>query len=371
MGKAWPIFTLVFLAVVTGGGAESLSVLTYNLHGFGVEDWSTNSPQVQAIGRELRHLQPDVLTFQEVPYTNTWQMANWVVAYLPGYFLAANSCTDGSIRSVILSRYPIARSQSWLCHASLAGFGYSGGFTRDLFEAEIAVPGFGQPVHVFTTHLKAGQDTADSTRRAAEASAISNFLVTVFLPAKGDRPYLLTGDLNEDIARPPSSNPQSVQRLTSAPTGLRLTTPTNPVTRSEFTWSTQSGFAKRYDYILPGGLLWSNLVSSQVFRSEVLANPPPPLQAGDTVAASDHAPVVMVFRNPDNPPFRLLSIVLTNQQVILRWESAPGRQYRVEASSNFSTWLPLAGDLAAAGASFTFATNGGGAMKFFRIYRTP
>ncbi len=294
-------FLAFALLPLAAGAVESLTVLTYNTDGNSVADWSTNAPQVQAIGRQMGFLQPDIVTFQEIGHTNTWQMAHFVRAFLPGYFLATNSCTDGYIQSVILSRYPIARSQSWLCHANLAGFGYAGTFTRDLFEAEITVPGFVQPVHVFTTHLKSGQDTADSTRRAAEASAISNFLVTVFLPAKGERPYLLTGDLNEDIARPPSSNPQSLQRLTSAPTGLRLTTPTNPITRSELTWSTQSGFVKRYDYILPGGLLWSNLVSSQVFRSDVLVNPPP-LQAGQ-VSYDDGSPATIEQYSKDVAAF--------------------------------------------------------------------
>ena len=39
--------------------------------------------QVQAIGRQVAYLQPDVITFNEIPRSNTWQMANFVVAYLP------------------------------------------------------------------------------------------------------------------------------------------------------------------------------------------------------------------------------------------------------------------------------------------------
>ena len=34
-------------------------------------------------------------------------------------------------------------------------------FTRDLFEAEILVPGWTRPLHVFTTHLKAGATNPD------------------------------------------------------------------------------------------------------------------------------------------------------------------------------------------------------------------
>src|SRR5204862_5937607 len=130
-------------------------------------------------------------------------------------------------------------------------------FARDLFEAEIVVPNFPQPLHVFTTHLKSGQDADDSPRRAAEARAISNYFVTSFLTTNATHPYLLTGDMNEDIARPPASNPKSIQTLSSSPTGLHLTTPINPYSTNELTHSiqnTNSGLSHRYDYIMPCGI---------------------------------------------------------------------------------------------------------------------
>lgn len=350
------------------------SIVTYNVHGAEVADWSTNSPQVQAIGRQLRYLQPDIVTFQEIPHTNTWQMVNFVAAYLPGYSLATNSGTDGFIRSVIASRFPITRSTKWLDGVSLVNFGYNGTFTRDLFEVEIAGTNFHfpQPLHVFTTHLKSGQDADNSSRRAAEANAISNFFVTGFLTTNSLRPYLLTGDLNEDIARPPSSNPQTLERLTSAPTGLQPTTPVNPFTASELTFSIQAGsLTKRYDYILPCALLLSNLASNQVFRTDLLASPPPPLLASDDVTASDHLPVQMVFFNPYDKPFRLRSVTRSNSTVTLTWDSVRGQPYRVDSSTNLTMWSPLASGLMATGSSFTFNTDLNDAARFFRVYRVP
>ena len=175
-------------------------------------------------------------------------------------------------------------------------------FTRDLFEAQIAVPGFPQPLHVFTAHLKSGQDADSAAKRSAEAGAISNFFATVYLPANGRQPYVLSGDLNEDILRPPASNPQSIQRLVSAPTGLQLATAVNPFTGSELTWSIQDtdGLTRRYDYILPCAMLSSNIVSSQVFRTDLLTPMPPNLYSNDDTTASDHLPVFMVFANPFN-----------------------------------------------------------------------
>lgn len=354
--------------------APALSLLTYNVKGNGAVDWSTNTAQVQAIGRQLSYLHPDVITFNEIPYTNTWQMTNWVTAFLPGYYLATNSGTDGYIRSVIASRFPISRSQKWLDGVSLANFGYSGNFSRDLFEAQIAVPNFSQPLHVFVTHLKATTSSPqqDADKRAAEASAISNFFVTVFLTTNASHPYVLSGDMNEDILWPGSyTSGQPIQRLTSPPTGLQLTTPLNPITLTGLTVSIQAKLNVRFDYILPCTTLFSNIISSQVFRTDLLSPVPPPLLANDDITSSDHLPVMMSFGNPYATPFRMLSVSLTNQNLTLAWEAISNRQYRVEASSDLNDWSVFAASLTATGASQSFSTNVAEPARFYRVYRLP
>jgi len=353
-----------------------ISILTYNVNGNGSTNWSTNAPQVQAVGHQLMYLQPDIVTFNEIPRTNTAQMTNWIKAFLPGYSLATNSGTDGFIRSVIASRFPITRSQSWLDGASLTNFGYNGHFARDLFEAQISVPGFPQPLHVFTTHLKATifPPQEDADQRAAEATAISNFFVTVFLTTNSSHPNVLTGDLNEDVFRPDTNDytsGQPIQRLTSPPTGLLLTTPLNPITLADFTESIRGPLNVRFDYVLPSSLLFSNILSSQVFRTDLLTDPPPPLQTNDDKTASDHLPVLMVFSNPYNKPFSLTSITRTNQNVTLRWDSVLGQPYRVEASSNLATWFVFSTNITATGTSAGFSTNVPDALKFFRVSRLP
>lgn len=365
---------------VWAGSAPAFSYLTYNAHGNGLTNWSTNMWRVQAIGRQMQYLNPDIITFNEIPVTNncTAQMLDFVTAFRPGYYLVTNSADDGYIRSVILSRYPIVASRSRLHGDYLGPFGYTNAypapyFTRDLFEAEIAVPGLPQPLHVFAAHLKSSQDAGSSAKRAAEAGAVSNFFATVYLPTNGQQPYVLSGDLNEDLVRPPVSRPQSIQRLLSAPTGLHLATPLNPLTGSERTWSIQDadGLTVRYDYILPCASLFSNIVGGQVFRTDLLQPMPPNLYSNDDRIASDHLPVLLVFANPFNTPFRLLSIGRTNQIVSLIWETASNRQYHVEASSNLAGWTSLASNLTATGADLTFATNVPGNVKFFRIRRAP
>jgi endonuclease/exonuclease/phosphatase family metal-dependent hydrolase len=357
-------------------GAPAISLLTYNVHGNGLTNWSTNLWHVQAIGRQVQQLDPDILTFQEIPVTNncTAQMVDFVTAFRPGYHLVTNSTDDGFIRSVILSRFPIVASRSWLHGYDLTPFGYTNsGFTRDLFEAEISVPGFAQPLHVFTAHLKSGQNADESAKRAAEASAISNFFATVYFPVHGQQPYLLSGDFNEDVLQPSFGGLQALPRLANIFTGLQLVTPVNLFTGSEQTWSIQdtNGLSRRYDYILPCTLLASNIVGSQVFRTDLLSPSPADLYSNDDKTASDHLPVLMVFSNPFDKPFRLISVGITNNTVSLTWESQSNYSYDIESSSNLIMWVPLASNVVADNDHFTFRTNAPDAPRFLRIHRTP
>jgi endonuclease/exonuclease/phosphatase family metal-dependent hydrolase len=355
-------------------GTPAFSYLTYNCAGNGLTNWGTNTQHIMAIGRQVMYLKPDIMTFQEIPVTNncTAQMWDFIDAYCPGYYLVTNSTSDGFIHSVILSRYPILSSTSWLHGSDLTPYGYTGsGFTRDLFEAQIAVPGFPQPLHVFTAHLKSSTDADSAAKRAAEASAVSNYFATGYLATNYLQPYILSGDLNEDLLRPAPSNLQPIQRLVSAPTGLQLTIPINPYTSSEMTISIRDGLTRRYDYILPCPMLFSNVTSSQVFRTDLLTPLPPNLFSYDATTASDHLPVYMVFANPYAMPYRLLSIGRTNTAVALQWEAFPGQTYRVDVSSDLSSWSPIASNVLATNWSITLYTNVNGDLNFFRLYRVP
>ena len=350
------------------------SLLTYNVKGNGAPDWSTNALQIQAIARQLQYLQPDVITFNEIPFDLRHEMTNFIAAFLPDYHLVVSSGTDGSIVSAIASRHPITRASKWLDGIDLRSFGYSNAnnaldnFTRDLFEAQIAVPGFARPLHVFTTHLKATDGTNyfdNADKRAAEATAITNFFATNLFTLYPYDLYVLTGDMNAN-----DTNELCIQTLISPPTGLTLTNPRNPVTGSINTYSTTTANpASRLDYIFPGPLLFSNLKTSQVFRTDRLTPLPPNLNSNDCKVASDHLPVLMVFRNPYDKPFKLLSLTRTNPAVTLTWESVFGQPYQIEASSNLTTWTTLASNLVAAGTNYTFSTNLTDAWRFFRINR--
>jgi len=356
-------------------GPGTLSVLTYNVSGNGATDWSTNAAQVRAIGRQLAFLQPDIITFNEIPNNYVWQMTNFVTAFLPGFYLATNSIGDGYIRNLIASRYPILSSASHLHGTSLAAFGYHGaGFTRDLFEAQVAVPGFPGPLHVFVAHLKAtttSKPQDDANRRAAEAAAVSNYLATVFLPGPdGLQPYVLGGDMNEDIFRPDTERYVSghpIQALANPATGLQLTTPVNPLTLSDLTESIRRSLDVRFDYVLPCGVLFSNIVTSQVFRTDLTENPPPPLESSDDKTASDHLPVLVVFSNPFAAASRFTSLFVNNQALTLQWNSVPGQSYTLEACGGLQGWVSLADNLVATSGTFTISVPLTNSFRFFRV----
>ncbi len=369
--------------------ANLLTYLTYNVDGNSVTgtdptNWAVTAPQVQAIGREITYLNPDIIGFNEIPTAYKYQMTNWVNAFMPGFYLATNSIGDGFIQNYIASRWPIIRSQSWLSASNLANFGYTNGnasFARDLFEAQIAVPGYSQPLHVFQAHLKAttsgGQDDAD--RRAAEASCVSNFFVNVFLTSTNKlHPYILSGDLNEDILRPETGSyvtGHPIQRLLGAPTGLQFTSPTNPFTGAPTNDMTESIRASkltvRFDYIMPNPLMFSNIVSSQIFRTDKLFPVPLNLNSNDDRIASDHLPVLMVFKNPFQNPFQLLSVTRNDPALALNWQSVPGQQYNIEGSTDMVNWSVFATNLMATNFTQTFNTNAPASAQFYRVRKAP
>lgn len=358
------------LTVIPPNANGTLSLVHYNVKGNFASDWSTNAPQVQAIARQLRYLNPDLITLNEIPNSLKYEMTNWMTAFFPDYQFAISPGTDGVLRSGVISRYPFTRTQSYFENASLTNFGYNGTFTRDLFEAEITVPGATEPLHVFTTHLKSAEDTDSQQRRAAECSMISNYFSTVFRVTNGTRPYVLTGDLNEDVNLPMSLNLQTIQRLVTPATGLQLTTPLNPFTLTRFTHSIQGSLDARFDYVLPAGVLASNLLTSQVFRTDLLPPPLPlNLNSNDDIMASDHLPVVMVFQYPD-PPLRA-RITVSNQTATLAWPALVGRKFAVQASTNLTSWFSVASNLVATTTQPTWVSSAPNGTFYYRVIRTP
>ena len=119
---------------------------------------------------------------------------------------------------------------------------------------------------------------------------------------------------------------------------------------------------------MPAGLLYSNIVNSQVFRTDLLPPPLPlNLNSNDNILASDHLPVVMVFNYPD-PPL-LTSLTLSNQTVTLTWPALIGRKFSVLSSTNLVTWTVTASNLVSLTPQMMWNTTAGADVKYFRVVR--
>lgn len=306
-GKTYQVYLDNFTVYHTKStqAVESFSVMSYNLWGAPTEnsvDWGLDSAQIQAIGRQMAYLQPDIIGFQEIPNDAFAEMRDFIAYWLPGYHIADNSTASARVRNIFVSRFPIIRSQSWLAGAPLSEFGHSATFVRDLFEAEIRVPGMLEPIHVFNVHLQAGSTVTESNRRRAEARAIRDWFKNEFLPTS--RHYVFMGDLNEDVERQRANDRAAVLEIANTDTGLELYLPVNPFTNDNRTWSIHgAGLSRIFDYVLPSASLAPHVISSQVFRSDQLSPVPAPLLLGsDSATGSDHLPVMVTFANTGTAP---------------------------------------------------------------------
>ena len=107
-----------------------------------------------------------------------------------------------------------------------------------------------------------------------------------------------------------------------------------------------------------------------MFRTDVLPLPlPPNLTSEDSVLASDHLPVVLVFNYPD--PALRVTLSGSQQTLTLNWPALVGREFQVEASTNFLAWHAVATNLVATNAIATWSTTNSTGAQFYRVVRQP
>ena len=64
-------------------------------------------------------------------------------------------------------------------------------------------------------------------------------------------------------------------------------------------------------------------------------------------------------------------MAFSNHIARLNWPSVPQRVYRVEASSNFLAWTPLATNLVASATNYSWTGTVSAPWQFFRVERAP
>jgi hypothetical protein len=162
-----------------------------------------------------------------------------------------------------------------------------------------------------------------------------------------------------------------IPKLTDPAVGLRLTSPLHPVTRSERTFSIRTSLQSRLDYILPNGLLYSNIVASQTFRTGVLNPLPSALLVDDDRTASDHLPVLMIFESPYTISFQITEIAVEGNFLSLRWEAIPGRRYAIEWSPDLEDWQPAAAGILASAPIGLWQTARPSDPRYYRLWLEP
>lgn len=287
---------LIGLVTVVGSGvqlvcaATNISVVTWNTRKAFAD---SGSAAFHAAGRIARYLNADVYALQETPPTigSISNVVRFRDSYLTNYYVVRSGNNDTFNRQTILSRYPVrsfgdAVVNTWTNIGDVVT-DYTNKFTRELFYAQIDVPG-ADLLHVYSAHLKATtSDTADQLlahlRREAEARQIVWHLDGRWSNQPAQQ-IVLCGDMNTVVGVPAYG--MAVDILTNCASGLRLTeAPRNPITLADGTYSNGT---LRFDYQLPSPRAVD--VDRRVFRTDI-GTPPAGLFPADTPTASDHLPV--------------------------------------------------------------------------------
>ncbi len=198
------VCALAILASAATGGTDyvTLRVVTYNVE-FGVN--SPGSSTYEAVADMITivdddpndgatGLMPDIVCFQEL--TNLTNLTSFRNARLPGYQIwAPPSEGDGFLFQGILVRPDINILQQGSVNTVNP---------RDPIFVVVEVPGSDEVLKVYSTHLKAGNDSSDQTTRMSQAdvlgAAIQNDIASGFVmgvPLEKQH-VILGGDLNSN-----------------------------------------------------------------------------------------------------------------------------------------------------------------------------
>ncbi len=290
------LISYAVLALIVCAGAHALhaatnvTIVTFNSRKAMAD---SGSSAFHAAGRILRYLNADVYALQETPaaIATISNVVRFRDSYLTNYYLVRSGNNDSFNRQVVFSRYPVRTFgdvvvNTWTNIGDVAT-DYTNKFTRELFYAEIDLPG-ADPLHLYTAHLKAttsdvGDQLLAYARRESEARQIAWYLDARWSNAPAEQ-LVLCGDMNTDVKNP--AHGQAVSVLTNSAAELRLTEPpVNPLTSSDGTFSNGT---IRFDYQLPSPRMTD--VARTIFRTDT-GSPPPGLNPADTPTASDHLPV--------------------------------------------------------------------------------
>jgi len=206
----WSCGILLLLGWVTGWGAETVTVATYNIENYGPAnrmtaagfrpDYPKPEAEKAALRQVMRGMNVDLLVLQEMggqPYLDELRrdLKSEGLDYAHAVLASA---ADADRHVAIMSKRPL---REVITHTDLT-FSYLGGretVKRGLLEATINTAA--GPVTIFAVHLKSRlterpEDPQSARRRGAEASAVRDRVLKKF-PVPGQGAYLVLGDCND------------------------------------------------------------------------------------------------------------------------------------------------------------------------------
>ncbi|MGD9612320.1 MAG: lamin tail domain-containing protein [Kiritimatiellia bacterium] len=198
------------LCMVAGWGLAALSaqavpvrIASFNV-AFGVDTnddgGTTNDVDYAAVSNVIQRVQPEIICFQELYADEDMQAWIALAAKLgyPYYAMSAGGSLDNSMRTGIWSKYPITGTdlikETYYDPAAVE-------FMRWPIVATIEVPGALYPLHVASTHNKAGTTTKSARlQRAFEMyRTVQYFDRLVASNPTENVQYAIMGDFNDDI----------------------------------------------------------------------------------------------------------------------------------------------------------------------------
>lgn len=349
---AW-IFTYLGLLLTLPGWTAQVPVVTmtnFTLRVMAANLSSGTLQKYEAPGiRILQGLKPDIVAINEFNYSNktTADFRSMVDTTFGTNFSYYRETGSYSIPNGVISRYPIVESGTWDdadVNINDRGFAW----------AHIDLPGTND-LYVVSVHLKASSGTANSTRRANQATQIKSLIVSNF-PANAF--IIVGGDFN--------TYSQTETCLTTFRSYLSDTPYPKDANNNE---NTSSARDNPYDRVFHSDSLGSNRVAVKiggstypnglVFDSRVYAPlaEVSPAQSGDSgVSGMQHMGVVRDYQisypatNWMDVPAPLLS-VSTNNLVI--WSGPSNLTYTILTSTTLTNWSSN-GIVSAASTNYSF-----------------
>ena len=359
---------LLFALAAALEAQTSVRVLSYNIHrDIGGSDSNTSSQP--ALAKVVNYLAPDVWAINELGGNNVAFNAttahNYLVTFIHdnltifgpnpqenvNYFIYISTRSDRFDTVAIVSRYPFAATSTY----SDAGNGFSS--LRGLALASVSIPG-GIKLDVFTAHLKALNTTTDAEKRQTEAD-VDHTNVANWIAAHHADGIAVTGDWNEtedvgettnwsghhigDILPNPSEPYHPITTMRSA--GLIDPSPASIAGKHDTISSTTPN--ARFDYTMYTN---SSFLSGQVFDTKqhtaaqlkaLNAANGTNFVASDSASASDHLPVLSIFRVGFTPV--VLSVARQGAQLAITYKIilSPNTTHFIEQSTDLKSWLPV------------------------------